>query len=151
MLPTVAVVKVTVAETAVAALTLLERTIEGVTSRALNMAGKKTPVARSIFVGSTVAVVIETVEAAAAVAELVRPAKLHVITVLAAMDAGWVTVSTRLVVDAMEATPTVRPVQVRADVIVLPKFTPATVTVLILPAVAVVKVTVAVTPVAPLR
>ncbi len=152
--PTVAVVKVTVAMTPVAALTLLERTIEGETSKALNMAGKTTPVARSMF-ASAVAVVIVTVEAAAAAAALVRPAKLHVITVAAAMTVvpGVVTVITRLVV-ATEATPTVRPVQVMAAVTAVPvvrKFTPATVTALMMPAVAVVKVTVAVTPVAALR
>jgi hypothetical protein len=96
-----------------------------------------------------VAVVIVAVEAAATVAELVRPAKLHVIAVAVAMDAGVVTVSTRLVVD-MEATPTDRPVQVRAAVIVVPKFTPATVILAIRPTVTVVKVTVAITPVAPL-
>ena len=106
----------------------------------------------SMFAGSAVAVVIVTVEAAAAVAELVRPANMHVITVAAAMAVvpGEVTVSTRLVVEAMEATPTDRPVQVRAAVIVVPKFTPATVILAIRPTVTVVKVTVAMTPVAPL-
>jgi len=91
-------------------------------------------------------------EGAAAAAELVRPAKMQVIAVPAAMAvvAGVVTVRMRLVVD-MEATPTVRPVQVRADVIApVLKFTPVTVIALITAAVAVVKETVAVTPVAAL-
>ena len=114
ILPVVAVVKVTVAETIVAALTLLERTIEGEVRAPLNIAGRTTENTPSMS-ADVDAVVIETVEAAAAAAALVRPAKMHVITVVEVMDAGVVTVSTRFVV-AMEAAPTDKPVQVRADV-----------------------------------
>lgn len=96
---------------------------------------------------------IVTVVAASAAALLVRPAKMHEITVPAAMAevAGVETVSTRLVL-VMLATPTFRPLQVRADVIaVVRKFTPATVIALITPAFAdTVKVTVAETLVAAL-
>ena len=66
-------------------------------------------------VAAAAPVLMVTVAAALTVALLVRPAKMHVITVVEVMDAGVVTVSTRFVV-AMEAAPTDKPVQVRADV-----------------------------------
>jgi len=93
-----------------------------------------------------------TVPASAAAAAFLSPAKMHVMVELAVTDAAVVTVSTRLVLD-MEAAPTVRPVQVRADVgeVAVSKLTPATVTALISPGFAdTVNVTVAETPVAAL-
>jgi len=54
---------------------------------------------------------METMEAAVAAAAFLSPATVHVTTVAAAMDAGVVTVSTRLVVDKA-AVPADMPVQV---------------------------------------
>ncbi len=109
MLPAVAVVKVTVADTDVAAFTVLERTMEGLTSAALNIAGNTSPEVVSIF--EDAAVVMVAVPAAAAAAAFLSPATVHVTTVAAAMDTGDVTVSTRLVVDKA-AVPAPMPVQV---------------------------------------
>lgn len=87
---------------------------------------------------------METMEAGAAAAAFLSPATVHVTTVEAAMDAGVVTDSTRVVVDRA-AVPAEIPVQVYADVGVteVSKFTPAIVILLMLPIVAVVNVTVA--------
>jgi hypothetical protein len=109
MLPAVAVVKVTVADTDVAALTVLERTMDGLTRAALNIAGNTSPEAVSIF--EDAAVVMVAVPAAVAAAAFLSAATVHVTTVAAAMDAGVVTVSTRLVVDKA-AVPADMPVQV---------------------------------------
>ncbi len=109
MLPVVAVVKVTVAKTLVAALTLLDRTIEGETSAALNIAGN-VAYAPSRF-ADEVPVATDTLNGAVAAAAFLSAATVHVTTVAAAMDAGVVTVSTRLVVDKA-AVPADMPVQV---------------------------------------
>jgi len=108
--PTVTVVKERVAVTPVAALTWLERTSEAAARAALDIGGYKTlPTVSNAIV---VPVVIVTVPAAAVASALfLSPATTHEITVLAAMDAGVVTVSTRLVV-AIAAVPAEMPVQV---------------------------------------
>jgi len=103
-------VKVTVTETLVA-LTLLERTIEGLTSAALNIAGKKTELTVSNVVGVVVAVVIVMpVDEAAAVALFLSPDTMHVTAVLAEMVAGVVTFSTRSL-ETQYTMPADRPLQ----------------------------------------
>lgn len=103
------VVKVMVTEVLVS-LTLLERATEGLTSAALNIAGKATEATVSNVAVAVAVVIVTPVDAAAAAAAFLSPDTVHVTAMLAAMDAGVVTFSTRL--EELQTTvPADRPVQ----------------------------------------